>query len=289
MRAILAGSFFDPTVDCNLVSAWIQAIFETIDPVVASEDYPSLATIISKRQPSLAALWVGAIISGFAGRILRDVRHNCSVIDLNAAGWTRTIQSFIQIPPDTSNALENGVISRSDECRYLFLTASEGRPRLSPHPPMSPWQPFGSTPLDYLDLEVRQHVICKAHCLLYQFWCWETENGLSGKDLGFDEIAATVSCDDGAGVADMTPINMQSDEFPKSEYLSEGATRVIFYWLRSDGYPPYEKGVFTHEWLDIGESTDESVGSEDSKSVEHGKPNQVEEWLDSGCSSYLEP
>ncbi|KAL8718640.1 MAG: hypothetical protein Q9181_008175, partial [Wetmoreana brouardii] len=150
--------------------------------------------------------------------------------------------------------MEDGEIRRSDECRLLYLAGSEDRPS----PPISPWQPFGSTPLEYTDLEVRKHAACEGHCLLYQSWRWETKDGRSREDRGFDEAAVVECSNQSAHVADTASTTVPADELPGSEDVSEGATQTVFGWLRPDGYPPNERVIFMHEWFDMGESSDES-------------------------------
>lgn len=163
LGALLASFVFDPSVPCNLVSPGLQPIFEILDPIIANEDSTSLAMIMSRSQPSLAALWLGAIILGLEKTILRPVRSGLFNVELHAAAWTGTIHSFINLKPNTSCVTSRKEIDRSDECRLLFLTGSESHQR----PPISPWQPFGTTSLNLVDIEVRQHATCTGHCLQY--------------------------------------------------------------------------------------------------------------------------
>lgn len=265
LRALLCGSFFDPVISCNLVSPWMQPVFETIDPILAREEFTSLATIMSKRQPNLAALWLGAIILGMEKTVLQPLRIGLVAVELHAAAWTGSIHSFISLRPNTPCVVEK--ISRSDECRLLFLTGSERHQRV----PVCPWQPFGTTPLDLTEIEVQQHATCEGHCLQYNNWCWDTDNGPSSEDRGFDENSgmdrwgATTTGDDAASVTTQTKGVLQT------ELLSETATRSIFSWLRVDGYSPIEKDIFTHTWFDVGSSSEEStLGDDDSPFAEHG-------------------
>jgi hypothetical protein len=257
MRALLCGSFFDPAVSCNLVSLWMQPVFEIIDP---REEFTSLAIIMSRRQPSLAALWLGAIVLGMEKTILQPVRIGLLAVELHAAAWTVTIHSFISLRPHAPCAIPNKEISRSDECRLLYLTGSESHQRA----PACPWQPFGTTPLDLADIEVQQHATCKGHCLEYVGWRWDTDDGLSSEDRGFDENAAVDRWGATATKIDASSVTTRAKGSLKSELLSEASTRSIFVWLRVDGYPPIEKDIFAHDWFDVGSSSEESVVSDDS-------------------------
>lgn len=275
LRALLCGSFFDPAVSCNLVSPWMQPVFEIIDPIIAREEFTSLAMIMSKRQPSLAALWLGAIIFGIEKTILQSVRIGLLAVELHAAAWTGTIHSFINLRPHTSRVTKNKEISRSDECRLLYLTGSKSHQRA----PVCPWQPFGTTPLGFTDIEVQQHATCKRHCLQYVSWRWDTDNGLSSEDRGFDENAAVDRWGVTATEIDAGSVTPQTKGFLQSDLLSEVATRSVFGWLRVEGYPPNEKDIFTHEWFDVGSSSEEesAVSDDDSSCKEQ---SNVKAWLD---------
>lgn len=85
IEALSCGAFFDPQVSCNLVSAWIEPIFEVIDPLVAKGDYKTLTIVMGKRQPKLAALWTGAFISGAAKAIFQHVRIGLLAMEIHGS------------------------------------------------------------------------------------------------------------------------------------------------------------------------------------------------------------
>lgn len=159
MQSLLCGSFFDPEVSCNLVSPWLEPIFSIIDPIVQRGDYGALAMIMGKRQTKLASLWLGAIISEMAQIILPYVRNGLLSVEFHASAWTSTTHSFVLARPPTPCAISNNEISRSDECRLLYLMESEGHSRV----PVCPWKPFGTTLLCDTEIEVRQHAKCPGH------------------------------------------------------------------------------------------------------------------------------
>ena len=94
-------------------------------------------------------------------------------------------------------------------------------------------------------------------------WQWNTEDGLSDTDPGLVEDG-TVRWDGTVTKIEATLATPRTMESLKSELLSEVATRSIFSWLRVDGYPPTEKDIFTHDWFDVGSSSEESVATDDS-------------------------
>ena len=67
-----------------------------------------------------------------------------------------------------------------------------------------------------------------------------------------------------------------------AETLSEIATRGIFEWLRSTGYPRSEKPIYQHSWIDLEDTDDEEEPDDAESDVEkHTSPNKshIETWL----------
>lgn len=249
MRSNLCGAFFNPDIPCNLVSAWLNPAFAIIDPLLKESNMEKLAGVLSRRQPRLASLWLGAIIMGVAKSELRDLKNGLSALDLHAAAWTGYVQSFITLGLGNH---EGQLIRREDECRLLFIIAADDRYR---RPPISPWKPFGRTHVRDTELEVQQHVQCNCHCFEYEAWHWRLADGREFLDYGIDQFftdeatynnkTSTLSC------------SLLNNDL-SSQSLSEGATRGIFEWLRSTGYPACIKPIYQHPWIDIGSSDDES-------------------------------
>jgi hypothetical protein len=80
---------------------------------------------MEKRQPKLAALWLGAIISGMHMTIFQHVRLGLLAIELHASAWTATTHRFIGLRPRSPCVINSVEISRSDECRLLYLAERE--------------------------------------------------------------------------------------------------------------------------------------------------------------------
>lgn len=235
---------------------------------------------MSKWQLKIAALWLGAIIAGIEKSILQPVRIGLWAVEPHAAAWTATIHSFISIRPSNKclRGEHENEIRRSDECRLLYLTESDDHRRF----PVCPWRPFGTTPLSYIEVEVQKHALCRRHCLRYMSWCWELVDGISGDDIGFETNTAAYWAE---AVEDMDLIDqvaIQQEKIQGSDDLSKLATQSIFGWLRVIGIPPNEKGLFTHEWLDLEDSDDES--GETPSSIETRQADvqyNFDAWLDS--------
>lgn len=142
---------------CNLASAWLQGAFAVLD---AQTDHEALAHILIRKHSQLSFLWLGALLTSLHTNILRRARLGSCDIELHSAAWTRTLQSFIQLPLSQTQTAE--AIQRSDECRLLYLASEEYQAHVS----MSPWEPFGETGMENTEIEVRLHANCKEHGLL---------------------------------------------------------------------------------------------------------------------------
>lgn len=273
LRSVLCSTFFNPDIECNLVSAWLNPAFAVLS-TVSSRKW-SVAALLANRKPSLGILWLGAVLTDLETIILRDVRAGMAALDLSASAWTGIQQTFLTSPIGEVN---DESIRREDECRLLFITASEGHDR----PPIWPWKPFGTTKLRDAELPVQQHARCAVHCLEYESWEWILTNGRSIRCLGESDVPLL---NKEPKTAFLRPSAVQLDykQDMFSQSLSEGATRGIFEWLRSNGYPLSEKGIYQHSWIDL-ESTDEDELDDTESDVEiHSSPkrNRVERWLDS--------
>lgn len=95
---MLSSIFYEPSVPCNLVSPWLQSIFAVLDSEKIRNDDRVPAHMLMNRVPSIAFLWLGAIVLGIHRDVLRDGRFGLVPVDLHAAMWSGTVQSFIQEP-----------------------------------------------------------------------------------------------------------------------------------------------------------------------------------------------
>ena len=209
--------------------------------------------------------------------MIKDVRTGFTTVELHMAAWTGISHSFIDQRQTRKYSTSDREILRADEARLLFITGSESHPR----PPICPWQPFGSIPSEYADIEVRKHAICADHGLWYRSWRWDTVDGMSLEDEGLNDEGDmgrryTTSTD-----LQLASVSNETQGPLKSTSLSEMATRSLFSWLRVDGYPPVEKAIFNHEWFDVGESSDESAGSiAGSPATPITEQSDIKKWLE---------
>ena len=272
LRSLFCSTFFNPDIECNLVSAWLNPAFAIIDSV--SPNKGMLAMFLANRQPRVGPLWLGAILTDVAKSVLRDIRTGMTALDLAASAWTGTTQTFLTTRMGNSHG---ELIDRDDECRLLFITACQGHER----PPIWPYKPFGYTQLNDTEPTVRNHAHCIGHCLYYETWEWILTDGHSVQDTRNENIQPA----DRAPYSSTTRKSATLDDYHYdflSQSLSEGATRGIFESLRSTGYPFNERPIYQHSWLDL-EGTDEEEEPDNANSdveAQQGlKEIQIRSWL----------
>ncbi|CAG8399711.1 unnamed protein product [Penicillium salamii] len=257
IRSTLHSTFFNPEIPCRLVSPWLNPAFAIIDPIIKEKDFSTLAKLLALRNPRLGSLWLGAILTGLANSFISGVRAGCTAIDIHAAGWTETTQTFLTCKLGVNNGES---ISREDEGRLL---------------------PFGETPLCDTEIEVRKHVQCGSHCLDYEGWNWLLTDADPILDLGLEKHRFSVEDRSENCQLDTLAKSHALDYEFSSQLYSELATRGIFGWLRPTGYPINEKPLYQHSWINL-ESSQEELDDKDSDIAEINcrKSNHVGKWLE---------
>ncbi|OAX84635.1 hypothetical protein ACJ72_00999 [Emergomyces africanus] len=270
LHSLLSSVFYEPGLPCNAISPWLQSTFTVLDSV---EDDHLLAHIMMNRVPQVSFLWLGGIIVGTHKNVLQDGRFGLLPIELHAASWCGVTQTFLQ-EPVSQPLITNEALLRSDECRLLNMTQAERHTRW----PVSPWMPFGTTALEDAEIEARLHAQCFGHGLQYVDWHWACRNGKLLHPLC---VKITTSARPPAQhPAINTPIKYEALNL-EEESASQNATLNIFGWLRIDGYPPRERGIGNHEWINLGESDNESPSLDESpKTYAAPAPKAVvEDWI----------
>ncbi|KIA75648.1 hypothetical protein HK57_00580 [Aspergillus ustus] len=280
LHSLLQSTFFNPDIECNLVSAWLNPAFAVLNSVPPT-DRITPVIVLANRQPRLGILWLGAFLVNVDQSVLRDTRNGMVALDLATSAWTNTPRTFLTSPMGSNDGTS---ISRDDECRLLFISSSECHER----PPIWPWKPFGSTHLRDTELAVQEHARCAAtHCLEYESWEWMLADGTTIRDLQKADDAQLYQQTSNSTSQQSTPGSKSTlpgdyDYNLSSQMLSELATRGIFGWLRSTGYPENEKAIYQHLWIDLGSTDEEETGEEMSDGKVGPDTNQlhVEAWLE---------
>lgn len=276
MRPLLLSPFYEPSIECNAVTPWLQGTLAAFKHVAENNSY-IIGRICMERSPKVAFLWLGCIILDLQDKLLQGIRFGQIPIDLHSAAWSGTVQSFLQ--QRVSNPLvADGYVSRKDESRLLFLSQSDRHARL----PVCQWRPFGKTPVEDVDIEVRVHQQCQDHWLQYEGTGWECMNGEfvfnsshEADSLDISDISLT---QDNSNTSLMAICYGGLDR--EREAISENATRSIFGWLRSDGFAQHEREIWEHEWFEEDEEDDED-SSEDEGTTGGSRmpPSRIKSWL----------
>jgi len=278
---MLLSVFYEPSIECNAVTPWLQGTLAAVESLCSDRPY-IFGRMCMERQPRVACLWLGITILGLQKELLQAVRFGQIPINLNCAAWSGTIQSFIQ-QPVTNPLVAHGRVGRADECRLLFLSQTTHQARV----PICQWKPFGSTPLDDVDVEVRVHSECEDHGLQYKGFSWDYTEDKSIMQLLGEAIfhsSRSLSTVQELSGAEQTPICYKALDREK-EVISENATRSVFGWLRFEGYARHESGIWKHDWFDMSDSDEEDVGWEEVYSDDDPKTSsRVKAWA-SGLSS----
>ncbi|KAK4142019.1 uncharacterized protein C8A04DRAFT_13638 [Dichotomopilus funicola] len=275
IEPMLLSGFFDPSLECNAASPWLQGARAAID-AVAEGNPLVIGRMIMDRQPMVAPLWVGATILGLQKDLLRPATYGMALIDLPSAVWSGAIQSFIQ-QPVSDLLVRDGRVTSADQCRLLFLSQS----RLHSRVPICQWRPFGGTPLEHTDMEVQAHANCKGHGLRYDGFIWDRVDGKTTYHLADKENTHT--CRNPPPIEHTTGsyhVSVDCGKFDnEKEIASENSTRSIFGWLRFDGYAPDEKEIWTHEWLEPYECDEEDEEQCEESPENTHKSSHVETWI----------
>lgn len=272
-KSLLCSVFFEPDILCNSCGAWLQGTFAFLDSDAVKNDPHKLASIMMKRDPGIAFLWLGAFITGTHTRSLQEGRQGWWKTDLHAGAWTDTLVSFVQQPVTKRLSLqeeaEDKSVTRADECRLLFLSHDPTYAAT----PLFPFVPFGSTALDDTNIDVRRHTQCGAfHGLSYQSITWRCHEdqqeiqrppGCSTANLSTNlRIKNGQSASQGNNV----PVTYDDLDWVEDD-CSEMVTRNIFTWLRDeDGFPIPERAIREHAWIDNLDSDDDSLITGDTQS-----------------------
>ncbi|KAG5798302.1 hypothetical protein H9Q69_002699 [Fusarium xylarioides] len=276
IRPLLLSVFYEPRIECNAVTPWLQGTLAAIKHVAGNNSYV-VGRLCMERSPRVAFLWLGCIILDLQDKLLQEVHFGQIPIDLHSAAWSGTIQSFIQ--QRVSNPLvTDGSISRADECRLLFLSQSDRRIRI----PVCQWKPFGKTRVEDVDIEVRVHQQCEDHWLQYEGINWECEDGnlefLSSQKADSQSMSGKPSMQE-TGKA-CTTVICYEEMARDREAISENATRSIFGWLRPDGYAQDEQDIWKHEWFDMSESDEDDIRDDETTSEASARLSpRVESWV----------
>ncbi|KAH9212353.1 hypothetical protein DL95DRAFT_525191 [Leptodontidium sp. 2 PMI_412] len=148
MGSIIWSIFWEPGVECNLVSAWFGSILEVIRPIIKAGNVEMLAKIFTLRRKRVGLLWRAIFDLGNV-KILdmivsylesHEERWGGSFAgpDIDVAAWTGSPQSFFDESFVGSYQDITSQVPRSDLLRHRFNFRLGDLNYIR-----SGWQPFG--------------------------------------------------------------------------------------------------------------------------------------------------
>ncbi|KAJ5591482.1 uncharacterized protein N7459_001851 [Penicillium hispanicum] len=264
----LCGSFWDPSIPCNLVSPWLHPVLEEIPKASGISEsegqyHEIIAVMCGIRRPRLSSLWIGAALTGLVPTVINLVRNGTPPLDPNGFSWTASPQSFMDLSgsgPYFRDISGKCSIGRIDAWRLLYLPVAEDDGLYYQSLPFSPWWPIGETAESNCALRVRAHKSCPRHRLVYTHWTWQLQNGSSSNDQGFC-IGDPHDCQQ---FSQVRPQQNASYSYPTvplspSQDASREASLEIFRWVLAnhEGKPPSEP-IYDDVWIDGCDYSDES-------------------------------
>ncbi|KAK7425282.1 hypothetical protein QQZ08_008179 [Neonectria magnoliae] len=176
---VLWSIFWQPDIQCNLVSPWLAAINSVIRPALDSCDFEILAKVFALRRPRIALWWHGLFLLGNS-KILDLIRSYLDTLDegcsydtlsrpdIVTAAWTGSPQSYQDDQTQTPRTyldLED-FIPRAELLQHRHtLTLRD------PWPLFYGWRPFGSVLKGTIEPDLYPWLE-RGHRRDYQQWTW---------------------------------------------------------------------------------------------------------------------
>lgn len=175
--SVIWSIFWEPGLECNLVSAWFGAILEVLQPIIEAGDLEMLAKIFIVRRLQPALLWLGVLVmcdlamldmlvSYLESHQERENFGSWSGPDIDVAVWTGSKQSFLDENVSDTYGGTAAQVPRSDLLRHRF-NFRLGDPDIL----RFGWQPPGHVPKQQIEPELwpRLEVGCSRK---YKHWIW---------------------------------------------------------------------------------------------------------------------
>lgn len=174
---VIWSIFWQPDVECNLVSPWLSAITSVIGPALESQDLELLAKVFCMRRPRVALWWLGLFLLGspklleFIRNYLENLDEGCSYDtlarpDIVTSVWTGARASYQDQQSSNVYANIHDSVSRADLLQHRHtLTLRD------PWPLFYAWRPFGDVPKGTIEPDLYPWLE-RGHCREYENWSW---------------------------------------------------------------------------------------------------------------------
>ncbi|RGP71111.1 hypothetical protein FLONG3_7239 [Fusarium longipes] len=174
LGSTLWSVFWQPEIQCNLVSPWLAAINSVIQPAFQHCDFEMLSKIFLLRRPRVGMWWHGIFALGSPKTLdlirnyLTTLDEGCSYDtlshpDIVVAAWTGAPQSY---QDSAASSTYQDLIPRAALLQHRHtLTLRD------PYPLFSGWLPFGSVPKESIEPDLYPWLE-RGHRREYRHWTW---------------------------------------------------------------------------------------------------------------------
>lgn len=280
----LCGIFWNPDVSCNLVSPWLQPVWDlrVMKEVqsVSGRYAEVVALICAGRAPSLAFLSIATSISGLTFKILDQVSSGQPPLDKHAYAWTGVPQSFMDVEGEGGYykmRSSKAYIRRSDCWRLRRIPPTTDDGLYYRIGPFTPWKPPGWGLLRNCPLRTQVHMDCDRHAIAYQGVSWDFHNeSILENDMGRNSVIPHAS-------PDFLNEDEASDNLRhlENQTTSIDATISAFRWVLDNGEGRPAESAYEDPWLSPiykTDSEDEEI-SNDSSSYTGEAQRKFDSWL----------
>lgn len=190
LGSVLWSIFWQPGIDCNLVSPWLASILDVLGPTIDGKRIETLVKMFLSRRPRVALWWLALFLLGdlsVLGWIQRYAEKleekygfgSLSPPDPMVSAWTGSKQSFLDLERDALYMEHSDLVSRADllRCRFDFRLQYSASTLLS-------WRPFGYIKKTQVEPELWPQLEAKS-IRQYHSFIWYPHRELSYPSYGF--------------------------------------------------------------------------------------------------------
>lgn len=188
--SIIWSIFWQPDVDCNLVSPWLSSTLSVLRPLLDSGNLDILVKAFALRRPRVALWWLGIFLLGsptIPGLIVRyletlEERWGYGTMaspDTTVSSWTGSPQSFLDEGTSRAYIDLNDSVSNADllRCRYNMCLQDTSSALLS-------WRPFGVAPKTIIEPDLWPWLE-RRFIRTYKHWVWYINKEETDVQQGF--------------------------------------------------------------------------------------------------------
>lgn len=189
LESVLWSIFWQPDVECNVVSFWLASILDVLRPAINSHDFVLLSQIFILRRPRVGLWWVGVFVLGDPS-ILTLITRYLDTLDASMASSDPVSSSWTGSPHSFLDGNDSSIyIDLDDPVPIMEVLRHRNNFRLqdTSSTPLS-WRPFGHIKKREVEVELWPGLE-RGYSREYVHWVWwiRRDHGIVNRDiqLGF--------------------------------------------------------------------------------------------------------